>query len=347
MARALTRLNARVVVCTLGTGERFEGDLLRSGIPVESFGRRSGPLLRVLALVKALARFRPHIIQSAHAFTNLYAVIAARLLNAVDIGCLRSSVGHCREANGKWTGPLLRWPSVLVVNSWSALGELQGLRASPSYLVPNYVAVNQTANRPPRTGTRKPVVISVGRLTAVKRTDRFLRSFATACIEEPSLVGIVVGDGPERPRLERQAAELGLGDRITFLGERADVPELLDRADMFALSSDSEGCPNVVLEAMARRLPVVSTPAGDVPRLIDEGVSGYLVPFDDTTTMAERFVRLARNPNLRSAMGTAGYERSLHEYSLERMIKRLVAVYQDIGGRRGSQWVRQPLGTTD
>ena len=115
---------------------------------------------------------------------------------------------------------------------------------------------------------------------------------------------MIVGDGPLWTALHQRAQDLGLlPDGVAFLGRRNDVPALLGSADMLVLSSDHEGCPNVVMEAMAARRPVVTTPAGDAGVLVEDGVSGYVVPFDDVEAMADQW---SVSPSRRSyAAGSA------------------------------------------
>ena len=347
MATSLVQMNASVMVCSLTKGDRFERDLAQSGIPVEWVGCWPARSMRLASMLGALRRFRPHIIQAAHPFTNLYAAIAGRVLNAMDIGCLRSSVGHCREMNGRWTRSLLRWPSAMIVNSRSALEELRGVRRMHSYLVLNCTDVTSPPNRPERHSSGRAVAIFVGRLAAVKRADRFLRAFALARASEPTIEAIVVGDGPERASLEKLAANLGLSGSVTFLGNRTDVPDLLDRADILVLTSESEACPNVVLEAMARCVPVVATPVGDLPWIIEDGVSGYLTPPGDVTAIAHRLVTLAHDNDLRIAMGRAGYGVVEREFAAGRGIRSLLAAYREIASRRPDHQVLEVLRAVD
>ena len=99
------------------------------------------------------------------------------------------------------------------------------------------------------------------------------------------------------------------------------------QADMLVLSSEHEGFPNVVLEAMAARLPVVATPAGDVKRVVSDGETGYVVPSDDVRAMAERMVRLATSATLRRELGNAGRVRVEQSYSFSALGGRLRSVY--------------------
>ena len=181
-----------------------------------------------------------------------------------------------------------------------------------------------------------PVALAVGRMQPQKRFDRFLAAMALARRAEPVLRGVIVGDGPEWPDLRRRAQDLGLlPDGVLFPGRRNDVPALLGRADMLVLSSDYEGCPNVVLEAMAVRRPVVTTPAGDAAVVVEDGVSGYVVPFDDVEAMAGAMVRLAESPELRRTLGEAGRRRVEEAYGYDGLAGRLISAYETIAERKG------------
>jgi glycosyltransferase involved in cell wall biosynthesis len=115
---------------------------------------------------------------------------------------------------------------------------------------------------------------------------------------------------------------------VTFLGRREDVPALLKQADMLVLSSDYEGFPNVVLEAMAARLPVITTPAGDANIAVQNGNTGYVVHFDDVTGMAECMVRLSKSPGLRWQLGEAARKRVEQHFSFEHLAGRLLSIYR-------------------
>ena len=113
------------------------------------------------------------------------------------------------------------------------------------------------------------------------------------------------------------------------------MPALLGMADMLVLSSDYEGCPNVVLEAMAAHRPVVTTPAGDAGLVVEDGISGYVVPFDDVQAMASAMVRLAESPELGRKFGEAGRRRVEEDYSFDGLAGRLISAYEAIAERHG------------
>ena len=312
MARALRDAGLDLQVYCLTKGEFYEAHLRELGLEPRWFGRfgniRFANIpLRLASLTAQLRRFKPHIVQSTHFFCNLYAGLSGRLSGALPIGSMRNDLDREREASGRWTGPLLRLPSAIIANSRAARRGVDEFGVSPdSILVLNNVIDLEDFDARTRSGASAwspdgpPVALAVGRMHAEKRFDRFLTALARARRASPDLRGVIVGDGPEWPNLRCQAQDLGLlPNGVLWLGRRNDVPALLGKADMLVLSSDHEGCPNVVLEAMAARRPVVTTPAGDAGDVVEEGVSGYVVPFDDVEAMASRMVRLAEFPELR------------------------------------------------
>jgi glycosyltransferase involved in cell wall biosynthesis len=172
-------------------------------------------------------------------------------------------------------------------------------------------------------------------LIGIKRVDCFLSALAKARRVAQDLKGLVIGDGPERSSLERQAESLGLlPGHITFLGQRSDVPALLAQATMLVHCSSHEGFPNAVLEAMAAGLPVITTPAGDAPIVVQDGISGYVVAFADVDGMADRIVQLVRSPNLCGQFGAAGRKRVAQHYGYGGLADRLLSAYRRIGSQQ-------------
>jgi len=352
MARALHEAGVEVRVFSLTRGQPGCQTLAAMGLAPCEIGGLRHPLFRLAALTGPVRRFSPHVIQSTHSFANLYVGLLGRSQGTISLGALRCSLRRCREANGLWTRALMTCPSAIAVNSHAARDEmLESRLLAPErlFLLANVVDLAQfdreagcAASLPPHAGA---TAIFVGRLIGVKRADRFLHALALAARQEPGLRGVVVGDGPERPALEQLASQLGLAPgQILFLGERGDVPRLLRDADLLVHCSDDEGCSNVLLEAMAARLPVIATPVGDAPRLIQDGGSGYLALPDDAAGLAERIVRLARSRQLRQRLGQAGRQQVERHYSFDGLADRLLSVYGAVAARAGR---RLPLSNED
>lgn len=166
------------------------------------------------------------------------------------------------------------------------------------------------------------VVIGVlAALRPEKDHELFLEAARLVAAEVPPARFLIVGDGARRAMLESRAAELGLGGRVVFTGFRADVPRLLQVIDIFVLCSYTIECfPMALLEAMAASRPAVCTAVGGVPEMIDEGVTGFLVPPKDAVTLADRLLRLTGDPNLRGAFGRAARERVENLFTLDRSV---------------------------
>jgi len=170
----------------------------------------------------------------------------------------------------------------------------------------------------------------VGRMTGVKRTDDVVRAFATLRARGVDACLCIVGDGPDREQVERRAHELGVIRDCLFLGYQEDVARFFAVFDAFVLSSVNEGTPVVAIEALAAARPVVATRVGGVPDVVTEGVDGFLVEPGDVEALAERLERLARDPELRGAMGEAGRARVLPRYAVARLIDDIDRLYRSL-----------------
>ncbi|MBX3143103.1 MAG: glycosyltransferase [Trueperaceae bacterium] len=179
----------------------------------------------------------------------------------------------------------------------------------------------------------------IGRFVEKKGVQYALEALALVT-DTADVTLTLVGDGPLEPELRRRADELGLAARVDFVGEKnqAGVLEELARADVLvapsvtAASGDKEGIPNVAKEAMACALPVLSTLHGGIPELIEDGVSGFLVPERDVQALAERLKLLASRPDLRAKLGAAGREKVAAEFDSKRLNVELVELYGSLAG---------------
>jgi len=169
-----------------------------------------------------------------------------------------------------------------------------------------------------------PVLTFVGRLAPPKDPLTLLEALRIL----PDCQLICVGDGPLRSETERFAAQHNLRDRVFFMGTRMDVPEILAASDIFVLASRWEGLPLSIIEAMLSGLSVVATSVGGVRELVEEGVTGLLVPPGDACSLAEALRKLLEDKSLRRQMGEAGRRRALERFTLERMIEEHRALYR-------------------
>ena len=182
------------------------------------------------------------------------------------------------------------------------------------------------------------LVGTVARLAPQKGLADFLNAAAILC-PNTSTSFVVAGDGPLREILENQKHNLGLANRVFFLGHLEDVPSLLRALDIFVLPSLTEGFPLSLLEAMAAGLPVVATRVGGVPEIVSHGVTGLLVPPGSPDVLAGAIQELLENHDLAAAMGQAGRYRVAHSFSLDAMVDRTLEQYQQVlAGKTGGSY---------
>jgi glycosyltransferase involved in cell wall biosynthesis len=178
-------------------------------------------------------------------------------------------------------------------------------------------------------GDDELLIIQVARLdylkdhaTAVRTLERVLRW------RQARLV--LIGEGPEQGMIQELVAQHRLGAYVRLLGLRTDVPRLLAAADLFLLTSRSEGIPLAVIEAMAAGLPVVATQVGGVGEVVEDGRSGLLAPSGDHAALAEQVLRIANDPVLSRRLGQCGRERAWALFSESQMHDRYLQLYQEM-----------------
>lgn len=308
-----------VSVVSLDAGGAWEEPIRRLGLAVTVVPRDGSRLKRLVRVLQELGRHKPHLIQCQHFYTNLYGVFAARLYGAREIGAIRSDGRSELRANRGVLGRFqLHTPRLLAVNSRAAIRYLQtvGVKDSCLFWLPNVVDTQHfcpLARR--RVGRLR--ILGVGRHNPVKRWDRFLRAFARLKERCGSRVEAeLVGDGPERTSLESLARSLGLGpEDVRFRGSSTDVAPFYREADVLLHTSDWEGTPNVILEAMASGLPIVSTRVGGIPDLVRDGEVGSLVDPQDEVGLARALVELAEREDLRLRYGASAREYTLQKHA--------------------------------
>ncbi len=172
------------------------------------------------------------------------------------------------------------------------------------------------------------VVGWIGRMTAVKRTDDVLRAFRLLRDGGVDARLCMVGDGPDRDRVERLAHELGVVRDCLFPGYQEEIGPFFGAFDVFVLPSANEGTPVTAIEALAAGCPVVATRVGGVPDVVRDGKDGFLVEPGDVERLAERLAQLAADPGLRRRLGAAGRARVVPRYGVERLIDDVDALYR-------------------
>jgi glycosyltransferase involved in cell wall biosynthesis len=204
------------------------------------------------------------------------------------------------------------------------------------HFIGNGIAVERFPVAPARRKPERRVVITcVARFEPVKNHGLLIDAARLLADRGLDFEVWLVGGGGGRAAAEARVAALGLGDRVRFLGYRDDIPALLTRSDIGALTSLKEGIPRAALEAMVVGLPVVATRVNGTREVVRHGETGFLVDVGDSRALADAIERLARDPELRTRMGERGREVVRTEFDEAMIVRRLERMYRDCLTRRG------------
>jgi glycosyltransferase involved in cell wall biosynthesis len=192
--------------------------------------------------------------------------------------------------------------------------------------------IYDTPVRSAQPAMQSPRLIMVARFNEQKDQATLLKAIA----QLPDFVGHVdfVGSGPSLEACQALAQTLGISQKVAFLGDRRDVPDLLAKSQIFVLATHYEGLPISILEAMRGGLPVIGSSVNGIPEEIDHGVTGLVVPPRDPSALATAILSLVESPELRQAMGTAARQRFEREFVVDRMVRETEAIYADLLGTK-------------
>ena len=355
LAVRLADAGHRVTVLTLARPRAPAREAL-DGIAVERAltGTGRGVLFAAtygLSLLRHLRRLRPgHAILHAH-HLYLEAMVAAYLSLRSGLPALAKMA--CGGPDGdfarlKRTGltpglPLLRRLRRVVAISAETEVELlaHGFAADRIARIPNGVdpirfapALDSEAARQ-QMGLGPETVLFLGRLDAQKGLDVALDAWARVIARRPTAHLVLAGDGPARTALEKRARELGLAERVRFLGTRPDPERLLQAGQIFVLPSRSEGMSNALLEAMATGLGCVATRIGGNSDLLEHGGTGLLVPPGDSEALADALLALLEDVGLRIRLGAAARAAVIERYGMDRVVREYMDLYTTLTGGAG------------
>jgi len=347
LAKGLPRDRFEVEVAALTRLGPFEADLREAGIPVTLIGKRLKvdpfALGRLIGWMKS-KRF--DVVQTWIFAANVYGRVAARWAHV-------PVVVTAEMAADFWKGKsqlaidrrLALWTDRVVGNSNAVVAFYRQAGIPDDRLA--MIASGITDEEPPPDvdpamvraefgfAPDDPLILFAGRLAPQKAVDDLLTALDLLQHVEPTVRTLIVGDGPLRDRLRAMAHAFGLDARVKFLGHRDDVPRLLSASDLLVLPSLYEGLPNVVLEAMRFRKPVVATNAPGTAEVVVDGETGVLVPMKTPTALTKAIRDLVRDPEIGRRMGEAGRARVEAEFGASTMIDRFAQLYEDIARSKG------------
>jgi L-malate glycosyltransferase len=288
------------------------------------------------ALRRYLRREKVQIAQSFDFYTNLLLLPTARLAG------VRAIIGSHRQLGDLLTPLQFRAQAVafrfcdrVVCNSAAAAKRLlkQGLPERKIVVIPNGLAPEIFAEAEPAV-PRRTGVVRVGMIARMNARSKnhtlFLRAAARLAAKYANLEFLLAGDGPLRSELEALARELGIADRVSFLGARRNIPGVLASMDISVMPSGSESLSNVILESMAAGVAVVATSVGGTPEIISDGETGLLVPPDGENELADAIGRFVTQPALRAACAQKSKELAAARFGLRSVAERYEQLYEEV-----------------
>jgi glycosyltransferase involved in cell wall biosynthesis len=330
-----SRYRPAVAVWNFSEKDTYLAKIRDLGVPVYSFQSTVSARAKLLALRRMVKELGPTIVHSYSFYLNFAAHWSVRETPVTAIGSMRSALQLDKQINGWILSKLSAClPHKQIYNSFAAA---RFAANSKSYFTPRHLYVVQNGVdllifRPSHLSPARPAnILGVGSLVEVKRWDRLLAAAEELNRRNFDFSLHIVGDGPLRGSLEQVAQDRGISDRFDLRGYSDDIASLLSNATFLVLSSDAEGCPNVIMEAMACGRAVVTTDVGDAPRLVEDGTTGFVVPCGDDAMLVERMATLLNDYELCKRMGEAGRAKAEREFGLDRMVENTLAVYRAVG----------------
>lgn len=291
----------------------------------------------VIRLARLFRRLRADMVHTHNSKPLLYAGPAAKLARVRRVIHTRHGqrFGASRRATAAFRlGALTANPVVCVSHDSARIAEEEGISPRRIRMIWNGIDVDRFH---PNVLAESGPVVAIGRLSPEKDFATLVRAAGIAARQDPTFLLDVAGDGVCMVELKRLVCELKLECTVHLLGQVRDIPSLLARGSVFALSSLTEGVSLTILEAMATGLPVVATRVGGNPEVIADGETGLLVPPGDPASLAAALLALRRDPARRRHMGEAGRARVEAHFDVRKMVAAYEAMYLD-GSRPMARW---------
>jgi glycosyltransferase involved in cell wall biosynthesis len=346
LATGLPRDRFRVEVAALTRRGPFEADLRAAGVPVTMIGKRlkldPGAFLRLVRFMK-VKKF--DVLQTWIFAADTYGRAAARLVGVPVVVTAEIAVDS-------WKGRvelaidrrLACWTDRVVGNSNAVVAFYRraGIPEDRLAMILSGIGDEEPPPVDPaevRAGFgwpgEAPLVLFAGRLAPQKGVDDLLEALDLLQYVRPDVRTLIVGDGPLRGQLEETAHAFRLNGPVRFLGHRDDVPRLLAAADLLVLPSRYEGLPNVALEAMRFRKPVVATAAPGTTEVVQDGRTGLLVPIQHPPALAQAIRTVIEDRDLAHRLGAAGRARVETEFRADTMVARFAELYEQLARAKG------------
>jgi glycosyltransferase involved in cell wall biosynthesis len=346
LAKGLPRDQFQVEAAALTRLGPLEADLRAAGIPVTLIGK---PLKVDPFALHRLTRFlrakRFDVVQTWVFAANSYGRVAAHWAKVPVVVTAEMAVDQWKSRGHLAIDrKLVAWTDRVVGNSHAVVDFYRNAGIPEARLAMIHSGIG--GEEPPEVDRGElrrsfgwpedvPLALFAGRLMPQKGVDDLILTLDLLQHVRPALKTLIVGDGPLRSELEETARAFQLLDKVRFLGHRDDVPRLLAAADMLVLPSLYEGLPNVVLEAMRFRKPVVATAAPGTTEVVVDGETGLLTPLKNPPALAKAIRTLVDDPDLGRKLGESGRRRVEAEFGVETMVSRFASLYEELSRGKG------------
>jgi glycosyltransferase involved in cell wall biosynthesis len=342
VATGLPRDEFDVHVAVLTHSGPLEESLRQAEVPVTVIGKRwKVDPLAYWQLRRMIRRLKPDIVHTWLFAANSYGRQAAIAEGVKHIAAGERCVDPWKTGLHLAIDRRLACRTQRIVTNSSGVLQFyaqRGLPAEKFTIIPNGIHVRPPADPVTREALLQELGLPpaerligvVGRLWPQKRIKDLIWVADLLKTARDGWHMLIVGDGPQRWRLERYRNQNRIQDRVHFLGERPDVPRLMPHFDVLWLGSQYEGQSNAIMEAMAAGVPVIATDIPGNRDLVVDGETGYLVPLSDRIEFARRTTWLFDDEALRRRLGDAGRQRILTHFTVEQMIERHAALYRDM-----------------
>ncbi|HUN62528.1 MAG TPA: glycosyltransferase [Candidatus Sulfotelmatobacter sp.] len=346
LAKRLTSSQCLITVAALQGHGSLRAELAKAGIRIVDFPKVGGLVSvrgahQFLRLVRFIRKEQFDVVHSHDLWANLIAVPAARLAGAPLVFSSQRDLAHLywyTPSRLKVISRIHRWADGVIVNSAAVKDMVQHRFLVPAariHLVHNGIDFERFSSAhadrkqilPMLEGPEKLFLTVANMHSAVKGHFELIDAAKSVVASHPEARFVLVGDGTERENIENSAKQTAVHSFFLFLGQRHDIPDLLSCCDVFVLPSRAEGLPNSILEAMAAGLPVVATSVGGIPEIIEDQITGILVPPQDPDALAGALLKMLGNHGLAGEIATAGRRRARERFSFERAVAELRSIY--------------------
>jgi glycosyltransferase involved in cell wall biosynthesis len=345
LARNLDREKYNVLVCSLSDNLPLKGKLDAESIETVVIPQVMKPdISRPIKLLKLVKSFQPDLIHSYLFVANTWARVVGATTKVPVVLTERSAKPRDKFSHSLINKALKPFGDIMIANSNAgAEGVIKNNLFNPDniYVIQNGLPFERFS-RAPNSAKREilqsqlginnedKVIGIIASFEPEKNHEYLFESYKLIKKDLPKTKILCIGDGSRRDFLFGHTKQLGISDAVIFAGRRDDIPDCLSLMDVLVLPSKWEGCPNVILEAMAAKVPVVATDVGGVSEVLLDGVTGLLVPLDNPQILAQKIISILTDPDKAAQFGREGRKRVGEHFSIEMMISKTEEIYTKI-----------------